>query len=441
MKLLRKLTAFILAFSLLAGTVVVMSAAVGSDGASASLENEAIAPAIPPEYESLSGRADLAATAALNYTPRLTAPAKTNKYYYSDANVFYRYGWGMPNCTCYAWGRAYEILGRAPSLSTYSAYLWYDYNKDNRIYTYGTQPKLGAIACWVYSSGTSGHVAVVEKIENNTITFSNSAYSGAEFYLSTAPVNDPSNGNKTWIFQGYIYFGDFVPAAAASEDEPSLTVGTTVQTGDVYRITSEDGVNLRSNYGTSSRVLGGIMYGQDVTVTKYKNYEGYKWGYTTYNGVSGWFVTDFAKLIYRKNDTVSGANTVVTQPDAQPATAAPTVKPATAPATQPATAAPTVKPTTAPVTQPAIAAPTEAPTAPPTVKPTLTPVVVDRVLLMGDLDNDGEVTVMDATRIQRVLAELIVPTEYMLTVGDYDGDSVLSIMDASSIRHHLAFDC
>lgn len=433
MKLLRKLTAFILVFSLLAGTVAVMSAAVNADDSLLSIVEEAIAEDNAPE---LSGKADLADTSALSYTPRLTAPAKTNKYYYSDKNVFYKYGWGMPNCTCYAWGRAYEILGKAPSLSVYSAYLWYGYNKDNKIYSYGTTPKLGAIACWVYTSGTSGHVAVVEKIENNTITFSNSAYSGQEFYTNTAPINDPSNGNKTWIFQGYIYLGDY---ESSSSETTTTTTTTTPATGDVYRVTSADGVNLRSGYGTSYSVVGGITYGQDVTVTKTKKNEGYTWGYTTYNGVSGWFVTDYAKLIYQKTTASSTTQTTPTTPAA-------TVKPTAAPTVK-ATYAPTVKATTAPTVKPTVA-PTVKPTAAPTVKPTVKPTepqkelettpVPERMLMMGDMDEDDMLTIMDATRIQMVVAELLVPTDYMLIVGDYDGDSILSVMDATMIRNFLA---
>ena len=81
-------------------------------------------------------------------------------------------------------------------------------------------------------------------------------------------------------------------------------------------------------------------------------------------------------------------------------------------------------------------APTQAPTEPSRPK---TNVVVARTLMMGDLDNDGELSIMDATRIQLIVAELMVPTEYMLMVGDYDGDSIFSILDASCIRHELAF--
>ena len=46
---------------------------------------------------------------AASFSPRLSAPSSSNKYYYSNLNVFYKYGYGMPNCTAYAYGRAYEI--------------------------------------------------------------------------------------------------------------------------------------------------------------------------------------------------------------------------------------------------------------------------------------------------------------------------------------------
>jgi surface antigen len=232
-----------------------------------SIEDETIAPEIAPESEDVHPRrADLADTSATSYTPRLSAPAKTNKYYYSNLNPFYQYGWGMPNCTCYAWGRAYEILGKAPNLSLYSAYLWYGYNKDNKIYSYGTKPKLGAIACWVYSSGTSGHVAVVEKIENNTITFSNSAYSGENFYTSTAPVKDPSNGNKYWIFQGYIYIGDFVAKSGTTTTTTTTTTAATSATNPTAAATepTETTVTTSETQPTETKFLPGDVDGNNV---------------------------------------------------------------------------------------------------------------------------------------------------------------------------------
>ena len=426
MKLLRKLTAFILVFGLLAGTVAAMSAAVYSDDAPALIEE--LSQPLPSEAVTepsteAGEKADIADTGADAYKPRLTAPAKTNGYYYSDHNIFYKYNYGMPNCTCYAWGRAYEITKQVPSLCVYSAYLWYDYNKENKIYAYGDKPKLGAIACWVYTSGNAGHVAVVEKIEKNTITFSNSAYGGTEFYTSTAPVNDPSDGNETWIFQGYIYIGDFESADTTADKSSADDTAS----GDVYRITSDDGVNLRAGAGTGNKALDCIPYGEDVIVTKTKKAEGYLWGYTAYNGKNGWFVTDFAKLLYHNSpDTASVKET-------QPAAQTPVQTP-----TQP----PTGAPTTAAVKQPAA---TEALTTSPTESsadplPFEYAPVPTRDVVMGDVDSDGMITIMDATRIQMIIAELYVPTKYMLIVGDYDGDSVFSVMDAGRVRIDLAYD-
>ncbi len=415
MKLLRKLTAFILVFSLFAGTVAMSCAAAEADHSPVLSDMRAILSARTSDME--SGKTTLAETGTQSYTPRLSAPAYTNKYYYSNLNLFYKYGWGMPNCTCYAWGRAYEILGKEPDLCLYSAHLWYGYNKDNNLYSYGVKPKLGAIACWKYANIDSGHVAVVESIDNNTITFSNSAYSGTEFYLSTAPVNDPSNGNKTWIFQGYIYLGEYEGGAAY--EHPANSVD---ESGDVYRITSSNGVNIRSGFGTVYSIVGAIAQDQEVTVTKYQESQGYTWGYTTYRGVSGWFVTDFAKPV--QTESSGGA--------AQ--------KPTSSPTNSTMTDAPILNP----VVQPSTPVHTDpSPIVDPDEVPVLT--TVDDpddgdMIMMGDLDEDKMVTILDATRIQLILAELMAPTDYMLMVGDYDGDGIFGIMDSACIRYYLVFE-
>lgn len=367
MKVLRKVIAFVLVFSLLAGTVAAISAAVFDNDASDAPAPIGAMPAVPADD-------DMSPDETTGYRPRLTAPSKSNPYYYSDYNAFYLYGWGMPNCTCYAWGRAYEITGQEPQLSLYSAYLWYDENIACGAYPYGTEPKLGAIACWVYTSGVSGHVAVVEKIENGVITFSNSAYCGTEFYTSTAPVDDPSDGRETWIFQGYIYICDYDNPADESTDDPLGDPSAEPAGGDkpfdgvYYRVADEDGVNLRRGAGTGYSVIGWIGYDERVLVTAAEKSGGYTWGRTEHNGSLGWFALDFA----------------VAQEEASPP--------------------------------------------------------AEENFKLGDLDADGCVTVLDATRIQLILAELMQPTQYMLTVGDYDGDKELSILDATRIRYDIAYD-
>lgn len=56
----------------------------------------------------------------------------------------------------------------------------------------------------------------------------------------------------------------------------------------------------------------------------------------------------------------------------------------------------------------------------------------------GDVDLDGEVTILDATVIQRVLVEMIADSDgHILRYGDIDGGG-LSIMDVTFIQRYLA---
>ena len=150
---------------------------------------------------------------AAGFTPRLTAPDASNPYYNSSMNPYWSAGLGMPNCTAYAWGRAYEILGSRPNLSIHSGKDYWDENQNggNPIYDCDEKiPKLGAIACWSGGSHGNGHVAVVEKIEGNRVTLSESHYGGV--YFRTKVMNADSSDyllTEGYTFQGYIYIGDF----------------------------------------------------------------------------------------------------------------------------------------------------------------------------------------------------------------------------------------
>ena len=214
---------------------------------------------------------------AASFSPRLSAPSSSNKYYYSNLNVFYKYGYGMPNCTAYAYGRAYEILGSEPKLSWNNAEQWYGYNKSNGYYKYGQTPKVGAIACWSYNGG-GGHVAVVEKVENGQITFSNSAWSGQNFYLSYASTSDKNaGGNSWWNFQGYIYLGDFSGSTSTTQ---ATTKKVTYTTG-TYKTNVDDYLKMRSGAGTSYSSITFVPNNVTLNVTKVSTAGGYTWGYTS----------------------------------------------------------------------------------------------------------------------------------------------------------------
>lgn len=57
--------------------------------------------------------------------------------------------------------------------------------------------------------------------------------------------------------------------------------------------------------------------------------------------------------------------------------------------------------------------------------------------LVGDADTDGDVTILDATCIQRTLANLPV-TAYDEESADADGDGDITILDATAIQRWLA---
>lgn len=148
------------------------------------------------------------------FVPRLTdSGILNNLHWYSNGNPYYATGYGMPNCTAYAWGRAWELLDPNGTGSNkpdpyelpgyWDAGIWWT-KVDRSVYETGQTPKLGAIACFSHNGGGAGHVSVVEVINNGSIITSNSAYGGTYFYTQTLYESNNYNwGNYT--FQGFIY--------------------------------------------------------------------------------------------------------------------------------------------------------------------------------------------------------------------------------------------
>ncbi|MEG1336145.1 MAG: chitobiase/beta-hexosaminidase C-terminal domain-containing protein [Clostridiales bacterium] len=165
-----------------------------------------------------SGKSTLSTT---NYSPRLEAPAANNPYFYSTKNIFWASGYGMPNCTAYAYGRAYEILGKAPNLCTGNAGKWFDYNKNNGCYPSGQSPQIGAVGLWANNGEhNQGHVAVVEKVNGDgTITISESHYGGTNFLTKTGNINSMY---KSKIFLGFIYIIDN-PVVVSTVATPTIS--------------------------------------------------------------------------------------------------------------------------------------------------------------------------------------------------------------------------
>ena len=335
---------------------------------------------------------------AATFTPRLTCPDGSNKYYYDDDyNVFQKYGYGLPNCTAYAYGRAYEILGTEPKLSWNGAGQWYGYNQANNYYSYGSTPKVGAIACWSYSGG--GHVAVVEKIDSDgSMTLSNSEWGGRTFYLTYANASDSNpGGNSWWNFQGYIYLLNSDPVITDNENNNS-----DYKTG-IYKTTAEPYLNMRSSAGLSYNVVQPVYKNTTLTVTQTSYADGYNWGKTTLNGKTGWVALEFCTYVSEVP---------------QPTTSAPAT-----------TAAPTTEAPT-----------TEAPTTEQTTTEQLPTIPYSQSIGIGkgDVDQDGRISILDATMVQRYLVKLGTLTEEQKVFADFSGDGRISIEDVTTIQRYLS---
>lgn len=84
--------------------------------------------------------------------------------------------------------------------------------------------------------------------------------------------------------------------------------------------------------------------------------------------------------------------------------------------------------------------PTEKPTVKPTEKPTQPPTQapVYFTYKVGDADLDSKVTVIDATSIQKKLAQMLTFNEKQMISGDADEDKKISVLDATYIQKFLA---
>ena len=82
----KAIVSFVLVFCIMAITVVCAAVAVESTTSDISYSGESTDDQVFPEL-----------SAAKTFKPRFEAPKKTSTYYYSDNNIFYKYGYGMPN--------------------------------------------------------------------------------------------------------------------------------------------------------------------------------------------------------------------------------------------------------------------------------------------------------------------------------------------------------
>lgn len=241
------------------------------------------------------------------FSPRMTAAGiYQDEKWYSNGNPYYP-AYQLPNCTCYAYGRFWEILGRNPNLATGNGEDWWNNIRD---YPKGQTPQLGAIACWDGGAGYDGHVAIVEEITDTGIVTSNSGYYRP---ISSYPPDTPSyfwtetclfsNGTRSswqlsrnYTFQGYIYNPGATPLEwitgnrylTDAEEENNAYMflyamsgyGWTLNAiaGALGNIESESGINpgiWQNLYPTPSNGYGLVQWTPSTNYTNWAEQNGY----------------------------------------------------------------------------------------------------------------------------------------------------------------------
>lgn len=56
---------------------------------------------------------------------------------------------------------------------------------------------------------------------------------------------------------------------------------------------------------------------------------------------------------------------------------------------------------------------------------------------VGDVNGDGEITILDATCIQKYIAQLEDFTDKQKEVADVNGDGTISVMDSTQIQKYI----
>ncbi len=111
------------------------------------------------------------------FTIRNSIPTSSDanwKYYSAPINNYPRSSLNGGNCTWYAYGRLYEVYGNGFCFaSAGNAQEWFNLAKNNGIST-GSTPRAGSLIVW--GGNDYGHIAFVESVSGNAVTWTESNY-------------------------------------------------------------------------------------------------------------------------------------------------------------------------------------------------------------------------------------------------------------------------
>lgn len=231
-----------------------------------------------------------AKASAVSFAARTTAPSTSDSHWIHTScgglNECIQISGNsvLPNCVGYAWGRAYEILGKRPDLCKGNAGTWYAWNKqkyDNGQggYPYSpdvTKPALGAIAVWA-QAGDVGHVAVVEAISGTSVTTSESGYLSDRFWTTNRSTTSANlSAGSSYTFLGYIYIlknatVDITPSRISFESNTvnNITYNSATISAWVTNLESNKLKSIGFLFGTSLDNLNTFTCSENVYWTRF----------------------------------------------------------------------------------------------------------------------------------------------------------------------------
>lgn len=266
-----------------------------------------------------------------------------------------------------------------------------------------------------------------------------------------------SSGSNTTVLAGYSTknYVQWIPNAAgtytltyefkdAAGNTNKRTKSYSVESGltsvsPYIKTVSPSGGEIKRNTSVSLTTnAGGGLTGTNLLFYKYtvRNSSGDIVNVPYYTLNRSYSFTPTALGAYTVTVSVQGSDNTTVERDYN-FTSVNTISPSEYATTPTETQAPTQKPTVKPTeTQAPTTKPTQPATQKPTVKPTQ-PATQAPEILRGDADEDGDVTVIDATVIQRYLLGAPMLTPFNEANADADDDGEITIVDSTVIQRYL----
>ena len=179
------------------------------------------------------------------------------------------YEGGYSNCTWGAWQLCYEATGHAlPGWG--NAKTWLDYARKAG-YSTGTTPQVNSIAVW--TSGTTGHVAWVYKVEGNTIYIKEGGYhptAGAPAQYNERKITNPTVAGYIYIGHTHDYNQCTVSKAPTASSTGTWTLKCSCGATTTETIPAIPDAKIRDGVYRIAARTDSSMY---VSVTPYQSYQ------------------------------------------------------------------------------------------------------------------------------------------------------------------------